>query len=79
MPFWRAVGEHLGHLARIAGHHHRLREEPVGAGVGGVADEVAGAPEDAVGAEQRLQLTAQRLRRPGGDPIGRAVGGRLRR
>ncbi len=74
-----AVGEDLGDVLGIAGHHHRLREESVGAGVGGVADDVAGAAEYAVGAEQGLQLAAQWLRHPGGDLIGRAVGGRLRR
>ena len=36
-PLLAAVGEDLGDVAGVARHHHRLREEPVGAGVGGVA------------------------------------------
>ncbi len=77
-PVLAAVGEHLGDVGGFAGHHHRPREEPVGAGVGGVLDDVAGAGEDAVGAEQRLELAAQRLRDAGGERVGGAVGGRLR-
>ncbi len=65
--FLPPVGEDLGDVGGLAGHHHRLREEPVGAGVGGVLDEVAGLGEDAVGAEQRLELAAQGLRHPGGE------------
>ena len=56
-----AVGEDLGDVPGVVRHHHRLREEAVGAGVGGVADDVAGTGEHAVGAEQLLELAAQRL------------------
>ena len=73
-----AVGEHLGDVAGVVGHHHRPRQQPVGTGVGGVADDVAGAGEDAVGAEQLLEFAAQRLRRAAGEAVGGAVGGRLR-
>ena len=76
-PLLAAVGEDLGDVVGVAGHHHGLREEPVGAGVGGVADDVAGAGEDAVGAEQRLELAAQRLGGAGGERVGGAVGRRL--
>src|SRR5690349_21381432 len=68
------VVEHLGDVGGVAGHHHGLREEPVGAGVGGVTDEVAGADEDAVGAEQTLEIAAQRLGRTPGQRVGGAVG-----
>ncbi len=66
-----AEGEDLGDVIGVVRHHHRPRQQPVGAGVGGVADDVAGPREDAVGAEQRLQLAPQRLR----DAAGQRVGG----
>ncbi len=72
-PLLAPVGEDLGDVAGVAGHDHRPREEPVGAGVGGVADDVAGAGEDPVGAEQRLEVAAQRLRDAGGDLVGSAI------
>ena len=66
-----AEGEHLGDVASSFAITTASREEAVGAGVGGVADQVGGAAEDAVGAEQRLQLAAQRLGDPGGERVGR--------
>ena len=77
IPLLAAVGEDLGDVAGVVRHHHRPREEPVGAGVGGVLDEVAGLGEHAVGAEQRLELAAQRLGDAGGDRVRGAVGRRL--
>ena len=77
-PGAAAVLEDLGDVAGVVRHHHRPRQQPVGAGVGGVADDVAGAGEDAVGAEQRLELAAQRLRGPRRELVRGAVGGGLR-
>ncbi len=57
-----AVGKDLGDVVGVVRHHHRLRQQAVGAGVGGVADDVAGPAEHAIGAEQRFELAAQRLR-----------------
>ena len=74
-PLLAAVGEDPGDVAGFLRHHHRAREEPVGAGVGGVLDDVAGAAEHPVGAEQRLQLAAQRLGDAGGDLVGGPVRG----
>jgi hypothetical protein len=74
-----SVGKGLSDVAGIVGHHDRPREQPVGAGVGGVADDVGGAGEQAVGAEQRFELTPQWLRHPGGDLVRSAVRRRLTR
>ncbi len=41
-PILPAVGEDFGDVARVVGHHHDLRQLAVGAGVGGVSDQVAG-------------------------------------
>ena len=76
-PVLAAVGEDLGDVGGVAGHHHRLREEPVGAGVGGVLDEVAGLGQHALVAEQPFELAAQRLRHAAGERVGGAVGRRL--
>jgi len=57
-----AVGEGLRHVVCVARHHHRPRQQPIGAGVGGVADEVARPRQHPVRSEQRLELAAQRLR-----------------
>jgi hypothetical protein len=53
-----AIREDLGDVVRVAGQHHHLRKEPVRAGVGRVANDVARAGEQAIGAEQLRQLTA---------------------
>ena len=76
-PLLAAVGEDLGDVAGLAGHHHRLWEESVGTGIGGVLDEVPGLGEDALVAEQPFEVAAQRLRDSGGDRIRSAVGRRL--
>ena len=76
-PLLATVGEDLGDVAGLARHHHRLGEEPVGAGVGGVADDVGGAGQQPAGAEQRFQLAAQGLGDAGGDLVGSAIGCRL--
>ena len=68
-----AEGEDLADVLSVVGHYHRLREKPVGAGVGGVADEVSWPREHAIGAEQRLQFAAQRLRGAGRQRVGSAV------
>src|SRR5439155_23831888 len=49
-----------GYIDCAVGHHHGLREEPVRARVGGVADDVDRAAEHAVRPEQRLELSAKR-------------------
>jgi hypothetical protein len=72
-----AEGENFGDIAGVVGHHHDLRQQAVGAGIGGVADDVAGASEHAVGAEQLLEFAPQRLRGAGGKAVGSAVGRRL--
>ena len=61
-----AVGEHLGDVVGVAGHHHRLRDQPVGAGVGGVADEVE-RPGRAPG-RRRAARSARRAAAPGVPP-----------
>ena len=35
------AAQELGHVLHVAGDGHRLRDQPVGAGIGGVADEVS--------------------------------------
>ena len=65
-PLLAAVGEDLGDVGCVVGHHHRAREEPVGAGVGGVLDEVADAGRG-------------RGRRRAAPPARRAAAGRRRR
>ncbi len=71
-----AVGDHLRDVGGVVGDDDRLREQPVRARVGGVANDVGGAGEDALGANQPDQLAAQRLRRPGRDPVRGGVGAR---
>ena len=65
----------VGGVARPDDRHG---DQPVGAGVGRVADEVSGAAQNLVGSERRDQAPTQRLRRPLRDPGGSAVVGRLR-
>ena len=67
----------LGDVQRVARPDHRPRDQPVGARVGGVADEVGDASEHPVGADQRRELRAKRLRGSGGELIGDPVGGGL--
>ena len=74
-----AEAQDPGDVVGVAGLDHRAREAAVGAGVGGVGDEVAGAVEDAVGTEQPLEFAAQRLGDAGGDPVRSAIGDRLAR
>ncbi len=71
----RAQREQRDDVVDVVGHRDRLRDQPVGAGVGGVADEVERAGQHALGAERLDQLAAQRLGRARRDPVGRAVGG----
>ena len=68
------VGDRLADVVCVVRHHDDGGDQAVGARVGGVADEVDRAVQHALSAEQRLQLAAQRLRRAGGERIGRAVG-----
>ncbi len=68
-----AVGEDLGDVVGVAGHHDHLRKQPVRARVGRVADDVARAGEQPIGAEQLGQLAAQLYRGSGGDPARRGV------
>ena len=73
-----ARGEDLRDVVRVARHHDRLREQPVGARVGGVADQVDDPGEDPIRSQQLDQLAAQRLRRPRGELVRRPVlGGSL--
>ena len=53
-----AVGENPGHVLGAPGEHDGLRDHAVGAGVGGVADEVDRPAEDAAGAHDRRQVRA---------------------
>lgn len=70
-----AIGEGLCDVIGVVSHHHRLRQEPVGAGVGGVTDDVAGPAQDATLAKQRFELAQQRLRGSAGQRLGGTVGG----
>ena len=71
------VVEDLGDIGGVARHHHRPRQQPVGAGVGRVADQVDHAGEDAALSQEPDQLAPQRLRGAGGELVGRPVLGRL--
>ncbi len=68
-----AVGEQLLHVFHPARHRHDLGEVAVRARVGRVTDEVVRPAEDAVGAEEPLQIGDQPAVRPGGEAVGRAV------
>src|SRR6185369_12925062 len=74
-----AKAEHLGDVVGTARLDHGPREEPVGAGVGGVGDEVTDTVQDAIVAEQLLELAAQRLIHAAGERVGRAILDRLAR
>ena len=71
------VGEDLGDVVGVTRHDDRLRQQPVRARVGGVADQVDHPGQDAVRPEQLDQLAAQWLGRPGGELVGHAVLGGL--
>jgi hypothetical protein len=74
-----AEAEHLRDIPGVTRLHHGLREEAVGAGVGGVADQVQRPAADAIDPEERLQLGEEGQRRPRRDPIGGGAGVRVRR
>jgi len=57
----------------VARHHNCAGEQPVGAGVGGIPNQVEHPSEDAIFAEERDQLAAQRLGRARGKLIGHPV------
>ena len=66
-----------GHVGDVVGHRHRLGDQAVRARVRGVADQVQRAGQHLVGAERLDELRAQRLGRPGRNPVRRPVGRRL--
>ena len=73
------VGQDLLDVADVAGQDHDLREHPVGAGVGGEADEVEPAAEHHVRvAQELLEILAQLGSGAGGQMVRGAVGGGCR-
>ena len=75
------VGHHLHDVVDVVRHHDRLRDQPVGARVGGVAHEIGDAGEHAVGAEQRRpgrSAAARACRRQANRARGPRPGRRLR-
>ena len=60
----------------VAGHHHDLGKEAIGARVRGVADQVERAGEDPTSPEKSLEVAAKWLGGACGDPVGGAVGTR---
>ena len=67
------VAEQGGDLAGVAGADDGLREEAVGAGIGGVADEVERPRQDPVLAEQPAQVRPKGLWRTGRELLRGAV------
>ena len=71
------VPQDLRDVPHVSGQHDRLREQPVRACVGGVADEIEHPRQHTIRAEQGRQLRLERLGRAAGQRVGRAVGERL--
>ncbi len=67
------VCEDLGDVVGVTGHHDHLGEQPVGARVGRVADDVARPGEEPIRPQQLGQLAAQLDRGSGGDPARRGI------
>ena len=73
VPLRRANAQQRCDVGDVAWDHDRLRDQPVRAGVGGVADEVERAREDLVGAERARRA---RLRSGSGVPAATQSGAR---
>ena len=56
MPVRRAVVRQRGDLRGVGGEHHRLRQQPVQAGVGREADEVDGPGEHPVAGHESPEI-----------------------
>ena len=50
------IAEHLAHVVDVMGDHDYLREQPIGAGISGEADNIDGPTENALGAEERDEI-----------------------
>jgi hypothetical protein len=74
-----AVVQQSDDIADGARRDDDLRNQAIGAGIGGVADQVDGAVQNLAGADQFTQRLAQVPRRTEGPLFGNAIFGRVAR
>ncbi len=72
----RREAEHPGNVASVPGHDDHPRHQTVGAGIGGVADQVGDRAQDVVRADDTLQLGRPRIVRGWAPRHRRSNGGR---